>query len=107
MELRELFSRRRVSGLLRSGFRESLNQVLQSHVERQCHASSDWELDNASSSLASTEQVEEHINGDQDSAQLDGTERNPFLFSSPLGNALQPLLDHELQDSQHSENPQQ
>ncbi|KAL2536266.1 Ring/U-Box superfamily protein [Forsythia ovata] len=99
MELRELFSRRRVSGLLRSGFRESLNQVLQSHVERQGHASSDWELDNASSSLASTEQVEEHINGDQDSAQLDGTERNPFLFSSPLGNALQPLLDQELQDS--------
>ncbi|KAL2511174.1 RING/U-box superfamily protein [Abeliophyllum distichum] len=99
MELRELFSRRRVSGLLRSGFRESLNQVLQSHVERQGHASSDWELDNASSSLASTEQVEEHINGDQDSAQLDGTERNPFLFSSPLGNTLQPLLDEELQDS--------
>ncbi|KAL2548375.1 uncharacterized protein Fot_09905 [Forsythia ovata] len=75
------------------------DNVLQSHVERQGHASSDWELDNASSSLASTEQVEEHINGDQDSAQLDGTERNPFLLSSPLGNALQPLLDHELQDS--------
>ncbi|CAA3018551.1 Hypothetical predicted protein [Olea europaea subsp. europaea] len=94
MELRELFSRRRVSSLLRSGFRESLNQILQSHVERQGHASSDWE-DNASSSL---EQVGEQINGDQDSVQ-DGTERNPFIFSSPLGNALQPLLDEELQDT--------
>ncbi|CAI9785903.1 unnamed protein product [Fraxinus pennsylvanica] len=98
MELRGVFSRRRVSSLLRSGFRESLNRVLQSHVERQGHASSDWELDNASSSLASTEQVEEQINGNQDLAQ-DGIERNPFVFSSPLGNALQPLSDEELQDA--------
>ncbi|XP_073059070.1 uncharacterized protein [Primulina eburnea] len=66
-ELRELFSRRRVSGLLGSAFRESLNRVLQSHAQRLSHASNDWELGNPSSSSVLIEQEPAQQSRDQNS----------------------------------------
>uniref|UniRef100_A0A7N0TLF9 RING-type domain-containing protein n=1 Tax=Kalanchoe fedtschenkoi TaxID=63787 RepID=A0A7N0TLF9_KALFE len=66
-ELNELVGRRRVSNLLESGFRENLNRVLQTYVERQAQASVSWDLNDSTSSPVSEvlhqEQQTENHNG--------------------------------------------
>ncbi|XP_040994521.1 uncharacterized protein LOC121241016 isoform X2 [Juglans microcarpa x Juglans regia] len=75
VELRELLNRRRVSNLLHSGFRESLDQVLQSYVERrESNAPIDWELPGTSSSHELDEPDLEHQSQNQNEGQGDTVE---------------------------------
>ncbi|KAF5937667.1 hypothetical protein HYC85_025173 [Camellia sinensis] len=84
-EIRELLSRRSVSNLLQSDFRESLNQLIQSYAERQAHASVDWELDGMLPSPLSPALVEQDVpqSGNQNQDWPDALERTPFVLPPP------------------------
>ncbi|KAF3651209.1 putative RING-H2 finger protein ATL57-like [Capsicum annuum] len=89
IELRELLSRRRVSNLLQSDFRESLDQLIQSYVGRQGQAS-DWYMDATPSSPGDTEHelLQEYAN--QDGPEIN-SESNPFPMTSLHVAPSQPL----------------
>ncbi|MCD7468706.1 hypothetical protein HAX54_007124 [Datura stramonium] len=99
IELRELLSRRRVSNLLRSSFRESLNQLIQSYVERQGHASFDWDMDGTSSYPSDAEQ--ENVNRDEPQINMEG---NPFAMNPPQEAPSQP---HWNREPEHQNLPRQ
>ncbi|CAL5357129.1 unnamed protein product [Camellia sinensis] len=84
-EIRELLSRRSVSNLLQSDFRESLNQLIQSYAERQAHASVDWEVDGMLPSPLSPALVEQDVpqSGNQNQDWPDALERTPFVLPPP------------------------
>ncbi|CAN4100834.1 unnamed protein product [Withania somnifera] len=79
-ELRELLSRRHVSNLLQSSFREILDRLIQSHVERQAHAS-DWYMDRTSSSPDDTEHELLQEKANQYGPHI-SSEANPFAMTS-------------------------
>ncbi|KAI4346453.1 hypothetical protein L6164_007348 [Bauhinia variegata] len=107
MELRELLSRRSVSNLLRSGFRESLDHLIQSYVDRQGRAPIDWELHRnvptpapASPDQGPVQQRDEH-NEDQ----RDAINRPSLVLPSPPVPPPQPLWHQDLHQtgwSRHS-----
>lgn len=81
--------RRRVSNLLSSGFRQNLDQLIQSYVERQGHAAIDW--DEASASPELTEDMEQTY---QNEVQVNGVD-SPHLALPPQPIPSSPLWHQE------------
>ncbi|KAJ1397770.1 Zinc finger, RING-type [Sesbania bispinosa] len=92
VELRELLNRRSVSNLLHSSFRESLDQLIQSYVERQGHTHIEWELQETAPSSASVEQDLEQQSRDQIVGQEGTVNSSLDLPSLPIPPPL-PLWD--------------
>ena len=74
--------RRNVSNLLRSGFRENLDQLIQSYVERRGLSHVDWDFQPAISD--SQEHHTEQQGFLQDEDQLDGISRSQTLPTPPV-----------------------
>lgn len=84
-----------MSNLLRSGFRESLDQLIQSYVERQGRSPIDWDL-HRTLPTPSPEQDQEQQRDDQSEGQPDAVGRPPHGLPSPPVPPPQPLWHQEL-----------
>ncbi|KAL8171020.1 hypothetical protein V2J09_022824 [Rumex salicifolius] len=83
MELRELLGRRSVSTLLRSGFRESLDHLIQSYVERQGRTPVDWEITSDLPAPPSATQ-DQGAERDEQIEAVTVTRPSPTLSSPPV-----------------------
>lgn len=90
--------RRSVSNLLRSGFRESLDQLIQSYLQRQTQAPVDWDLQALGHHEASVEQTQDQLGeGDQTEDQPNPNIRPLVTLPAPPVPPPQPLWHRGLQ----------
>ncbi|XP_038901288.1 uncharacterized protein LOC120088219 [Benincasa hispida] len=99
-EIRELLNRRSVSTLLSSGFRESLDQLIQSYVERQGHSTSNRDIDEMMPLYTSAEQEQEHDR--QSEGQAGSVESHSLALPLPPTLPSRQLWDNELSNGSWS-----
>uniref|UniRef100_A0A0D9XH26 RING-type domain-containing protein n=1 Tax=Leersia perrieri TaxID=77586 RepID=A0A0D9XH26_9ORYZ len=95
-ELRELLSRRSVSNLLHSAFRENLDRLIRSYVERQGRGPVSWDLEGAPPAPDSPEQSQEQHRDDEERELHDNVVRPPLVIPPPPIPPRQPLWHSEL-----------
>lgn len=93
-----LSCRRSVSNLLRSGFRESLDHLIQSYVDRQGRAPFDWDLHGnlVTPTPASPNRDQEQQRDERNEDQQDGIARPSLVLPSPPVPPPQPLWHQDL-----------
>ncbi|KAL5201459.1 hypothetical protein ABZP36_035813 [Zizania latifolia] len=97
-ELRELLSRRSVSNLLHSAFRENLDRLIRSYIERQGRGHLSWDLEGEGAPPApdSPEQSQEQQRDGEEQELHDTVDRPSLVIPPPPIPPRQPIWHSEL-----------
>lgn len=88
--------RRSVSNLLHSAFRENLDRLIRSYVERQGRGPLPWDLEGTTPAPPSPDQNQEQQRDDEDQELQNTVNRPPLVIPPPPMPPRQPLWHSEL-----------